>query len=53
MQDQRAVLQWVRTSIRAFGGDPDRVTVFGESSGGSSVAFHLFSKKSAGLVPQA
>jgi hypothetical protein len=50
MQDQRAVLQWVQTSIADFGGDPAKVTVFGESSGGSSVAFHMLSEKSVSLM---
>ncbi len=49
MQDLRAVLQWVQRSISAFSGDPKKVTIFGESSGGSSVAFHVTSKKSRGL----
>ena len=31
----------VQQNARAFGGDPDRVTIFGESSGGAVVAFHL------------
>ena len=53
VQDQRAVLQWVKRSISAFGGDPTRVTIFGESSGGSSVGFHLSSAKSAGLFQRA
>lgn len=55
MQDQRSVLEWVKSSIANFGGDPSRVTIFGESSGGSSVGFHLTSKRSygAGLFQQA
>ena len=39
--------------FQAFGGDPDRITIFGESSGGASVAFHLVTKQSQGLYNRA
>lgn len=51
--DQRAAMQWVKENIAAFGGDPDNVTIFGQSSGGMSVKFHLCSPRSAGLFRRA
>jgi len=51
--DQVAALQWVRENIRAFGGDPDRVTIFGESAGGGSVAALLAMPRAAGLFRRA
>src|SRR5262249_18620958 len=51
--DQIAALEWVRDSISWFGGDPDNVTIFGESAGGMSVASLLSMPRAEGLFRRA
>jgi para-nitrobenzyl esterase len=51
--DQIAALQWVRRNISRFGGDPSRVTIFGESAGGMSVGSLIASPLAKGLFARA
>ena len=51
--DQRAAFQWVRDNIAAFGGDPNQITLFGNSAGGESILFHMTSPGSRGLFKRA
>jgi para-nitrobenzyl esterase len=49
LYDQAAALQWVKDNIAKFGGDPGKVTIFGESAGSLDVCFHMASPKTRGL----
>src|SRR5262249_30858127 len=53
LMDQQAALRWVQDNIHRFGGDPDNVTIMGESSGGVHVLAHLVSPGSRGLFHRA
>lgn len=46
-------MQWVKKNIESFGGDSNRVTIFGESAGSMSVVYQLLSRTSPGLFQAA
>lgn len=48
LKDQVMALVWVRNNIANFGGDPGQVTLIGESAGGVSVHYHMYSPMSRG-----
>jgi len=52
LMDQNLALQWVHDNIDRFGGDPDRITIMGESAGGASVSYQTVAPKSKGLFQQ-
>nr|ARM65372.1 putative antennal esterase CXE1 [Ectropis obliqua] len=53
LKDQIAALRWIRDNIRAFGGNPDDVTLFGESAGAVSTSFMILSPAAKGLFHKA
>lgn len=52
IEDQMLALRWIRDNIRSFGGDPNRVTLFGQSAGGNAIAHILSRPDSEGLFHQ-
>lgn len=53
LKDQVMALRWIQQNIAKFGGNPDKVTIFGESAGGASVQYLMLSPMSKGLFSQA
>ena len=51
--DQQAGIRWVKRNIAAFGGDPDNITIFGQSAGGGSCEIQLCSPQNKGLFRRA
>ncbi|XP_035435441.2 juvenile hormone esterase [Spodoptera frugiperda] len=49
LKDQQEALRFLQKTVESFGGDPNSVTIFGESAGGASVHYHMISETSAGL----
>lgn len=48
--DQRLAIEWVQDNIAAFGGDPHRITIFGQSAGGESVDYYTYAWTSDPIV---
>ena len=53
LYDQLAAIKWVKNNIAAFGGDPDNITVIGQSAGAMSIQLHCLSKLADGLFQKA
>lgn len=53
VMDMIAALRWVKRNIRAFGGDPERVTIFGQSAGSTGVGYMMMSPLARGLFHRA
>lgn len=49
LKDQTLALRWVNQNIKYFGGDPDNVTLYGNSTGASCVHLHMMSPLSRGI----
>lgn len=53
LKDQVLALKWVRKNVMKFGGDPNNVTIYGESAGSVAVNYHVISPSSKGLFHKA
>ncbi|KAL4709624.1 hypothetical protein ACJJTC_007355 [Scirpophaga incertulas] len=53
IKDQVAAMRWVKSNISNFGGDPDNITIFGQSSGAACVTYHCLSPMTKGLFKRA
>lgn len=53
LKDQQLAMKWVHENIKSFGGDPEAVTIFGESAGSFSVAHHIVNAQNNGLFQRA
>jgi para-nitrobenzyl esterase len=53
LQDMQAALKWIRKNIDTFGGDPDNITIFGESAGSHAIGLLMSSPRSRGLFHKA
>lgn len=53
LKDQLMALEWVQKNIIFFGGNPNDVTIMGQSAGGVSVGYHILNRKSRSInIPQ-
>ncbi|XP_062497074.1 bile salt-activated lipase [Pezoporus occidentalis] len=53
LKDQQMAIAWVKRNIKAFGGDPENITIFGESAGAVSVSLQMLTPKNKGLFRRA
>ncbi|KAG0417950.1 hypothetical protein HPB47_005226 [Ixodes persulcatus] len=53
LYDQALAIRWVKDNIKSFGGDPNQITLMGQSAGSISIGLHLLSPRSRGLFHRA